>query len=705
MSQPPAPIQPSVNPGFLNKFVNDGLIGGGQISTNVLPSASAVAPGTWGYDSVVGPIYAFGANWQAIASGQFSPQLLTTAGINAAVQAASAAGGGLVYLPAQTIQLTGPIIGMPGVTLMGAGYWTTPVSGLTVLGGGTILQGNGTFDAIDYNNVDSLTPYATNSALHAALLNGFNVLNMAFNNFQYAIKIGALYQSGAEHSLFSGLYASNCTQWGFWFENFSSSEFYDIRAIGNFQGSAYMASSGGIYNYGNSTIRRPFGGGNTAQGCGRGVLIQARGGSQMNNINVYDAAGSSATTTSTQAATMQAPVACTITNGQSSIAVVNTCVAGEIVEFSAAVGTGANGVSTNTNYFVLAAGLSTSAIQVATTAGGTPISFNASGTPNVNFSKIGITDMSQVGVGIPVHFSSATNGLQTNITYFVLATSGNVTGAGWIAIANQLGGNTGTSGIARTSTGAGAVNAIFNGWPGIEVGGADAVSLISYASITGNMDLEINLSPHFVCQGVQGGKFEFGITHTAAALNDIVVVGSTNITLALQQSGLTIYLDALSQTQTMVLGALPTSAGGTGQTGYGIKVGSASASLNLSCNNANGGDDIICMPTLKQLQLQNALAMQHTQIAASTTIATSNGNVMTYTGGTGGVNLPNLSSVNFVGWDVFVSNPGAGTLTVTATQNIIGQGASGTTSSIPTLTNAHFKSHNNAGTMYWARYD
>jgi hypothetical protein len=45
-----------------------------------------------------------------------------------------------------------------------------------------------------------------------------------------------------------------------------------------------------------------------------------------------------------------------------------------------------------------------------------------------------------------------------------------------------------------------------------------------------------------------------------------------------------------------------------------------------------------------------------------------------------------------------------GTLTVSAAQNIVTAGTSGTTATVATLTNALFVAHNNAGTMYWARY-
>lgn len=50
-----------------------------------------------------------------------------------------------------------------------------------------------------------------------------------------------------------------------------------------------------------------------------------------------------------------------------------------------------------------------------------------------------------------------------------------------------------------------------------------------------------------------------------------------------------------------------------------------------------------------------------------------------------------------------ISNPQANPVTVTASQNIVGQGASAASATLATLTNGMFLSMNNAGTMYWAR--
>jgi len=126
--------------------------------------------------------------------------------------------------------------------------------------------------------------------------------------------------------------------------------------------------------------------------------------------------------------------------------------------------------------------------------------------------------------------------------------------------------------------------------------------------------------------------------------------------------------------------------------------------LSLSGNTSTGLADLVADSAFfYQLRLQNCLALMHTQVSTGATIASSNGNLMTYLSGTGTLTLPALTT-SYPGWACWVSNPGAGTLSVSAAQNIVGQGVSGTTSSVPTLTNALFVAHNNAGTMYWARY-
>lgn len=43
MTQPPGPIQPSVNPGYANRYISDPLIGSGQISAS-WPAGTVITP-------------------------------------------------------------------------------------------------------------------------------------------------------------------------------------------------------------------------------------------------------------------------------------------------------------------------------------------------------------------------------------------------------------------------------------------------------------------------------------------------------------------------------------------------------------------------------------------------------------------------------------------------------------------------------------
>lgn len=635
----------------------------------------------------------------ASSANVYVPPLLTTAGIQASINAAASAGGGTVMLPAKTITLTGPLTLATCVSIIGAGWAVQAGGSAQTVVAGTILQGDGTFPCFQYNQTDLGSPYATAALLTGSLIEGISIQNLCISNFSYGIKIGALYQGGCQHSYFNNLYVISCTSWGVWIENFQSTIFNAVKAVGCFHGAGYFASGTNLYNFGNSDWYHCYGAGAYGHGSGRAMLLQARNGSQLNNVNLYSHAAAGTATTSTQAATLQAPTACTITNTSANIAVVNTAVAGEIVTFSAAVGTGGSGVVTTACYYVLASGLSGSNIQVSTTPGGTAITFNASGTPNVGWCKIGVTDMTAIGVGMACKFSATLNGFSSTFCWFVMATSGNPSGVGWVSLAGALGGNTTSAGVARSSQGASAVNIIFNGWQNFEIGGADQSSFVTYASVKGNSDTETGNSPRFVVNGVQGGDFEFGIIHTAGPLNDVMVVQSTQVVLTFQQANVALYLDSLALLQTTIIGGAPS---GTGS--MGLKTQNAGrGALNISAQNPL--DDIIVMPTTLQLQMQNGLALQHSQQPAATTLTTAMGNLITYTGAVGTLTLPALSAVTMVGWQYWVSNPGASTLTVAGNgQNIVGLGVSGASVSVLTLQTALFVAHNNAGTMYWAQY-
>jgi len=517
-----------------------------------LPNDYRTLPGSLGFCSDAGLCIWNGTNWVTVnGGGIFTPQTLTSAGINAAAVTASQAGGGTVLLPAQTITLTAPIIMQPNVAFQGAGWQTS--TQLSILVAGTILQGNGTFDCFDYNNVDLAAPYSTAAQLTGSLLQGPTIQNLAITNFQYGIKCGAQYQGGCQWGFFNNIYVSACTQWGVYFENYSQCIFQRMYITANNHGAWFRGSGTNLNNLGNSNFYKINAGSSTANGAGRAFYLSARqgsnspgAGSQTNSCSLYDVNGGGGPVTSTQAATMFAPIACTITNLSASISVTNTFSAGDPVTFSVAVGTGAGGVAVNTLYYVSATGLSTSAAQVSATLGGTPITFNASGTPNIQPNKIGLTDMSKVGVGMYVRTTTNTNGFNNLIGYFVTSVSA-ATGAGFVTLSQSMGGTGGQ--VPRAPTGNAAVNIVINGWQQIEIGAEDPGSSIQYIAMKGAIDSEGALSPHLVLQGVEGSDIECGLVSASGQFFQVVyrncVVNGSQ--LSLMQPGYNLDVDSSSK--------------------------------------------------------------------------------------------------------------------------------------------------------------
>lgn len=315
---------------------------------------------------------------------------------------------------------------------------------------------------------------------------------------------------------------------------------------------------------------------------------------------------------------------------------------------------------------------------------------------------IGVTDLSQYAVGMPVNFSATANGFTGTQIYFVLSVSG-TSGAGSITVGNFMGGTGGSTAIA--ATGSTAVNILTKGWPVLEVGGSDTGSTITYSSIKGASDIEVGGTAHIVLQALSGFDGEFGIIHAGSSTCDICVrnVVGQGVRLNLQNIGAVLDLDSSAQKIT-VNGADGTYTN-TNFAGVGITTSGSSGFGQIRLKGASTADVICNANFFNQIQMQNSFALLHSQQASGTTLATANGNLITFTTAAGGtLTLPSLTSVNFAGWEYRVSNPQANAVTISAAQNIVGQGASAASISLAALSNAIFVAHNNAGTMYWARY-
>lgn len=207
--------------------------------------------------------------------------------IQAAIDAAWNAGGGWVVLPANPLggfySIPTKLVARPGVTVIGHGYEIAQGTGAFTRG--TILKGNGTAPCFTYNESDLGADLDANT-LQAHRLSGFNLNGLAFDNFTYAVKFGARFDTGIFHGTFENLYANNCKTWGFWFENCSICVYHNIivRLMSTGAvGSIAFLSSQSAYNHGNSRITSLFA--EPVADLTRGIVFWAKDGSKYNDNN------------------------------------------------------------------------------------------------------------------------------------------------------------------------------------------------------------------------------------------------------------------------------------------------------------------------------------------------------------------------------------------------------------------------------------
>lgn len=207
----------------------------------------------------------------------------TEASILAKAALADAAGGGRVVIPAGVITLTQPLPAYEHVLYEGA-PWGPDVRSDATNVGGTILQGDGSFMGYAYNEVDLEEPYSTFGEVISEMLVGPGLVNLTFRGFTYGIKIGALYNPGAQSLVLKNLLVTDCAEWGIWLENIWCSEIDHIiinnRGVGTFAivGSTQHA----IFNPGNTSINYLYG---TVQSLHtRGACAWSRANSSLNQV-------------------------------------------------------------------------------------------------------------------------------------------------------------------------------------------------------------------------------------------------------------------------------------------------------------------------------------------------------------------------------------------------------------------------------------
>lgn len=239
---------------------------------------------------------------------------------------------------------------------------------------GTIIQGNGTTAGFVYNNTALGGQPATIPDVLDEKLSGLRLKNIAFDNFTRALHFGDRYNTGIFEAVIEDLIATNCTQWGFYLENFSLSHFQNLKVAKMASGATgcmMFRASTTAYNHGNCSVVNLYA--QADQANVRGICIHAVDGAKLNDFNVYRVqcnTGSSG----------KASQAATMSNGSANITVTNG--AALTVDMPVSVSATANGFNQWQTYFVVSQ--SGNVIQLSNLMRGTAISATGSTAVNID---------------------------------------------------------------------------------------------------------------------------------------------------------------------------------------------------------------------------------------------------------------------------------------------------------------------------------
>lgn len=234
---------------------------------------------------------------RAIGNG-FLPPTADTLGVNIAIAAAVAVGGGAhVLLPNAPITV---VPGIPVVPRSGVSFKLAPRPTLKhtsdimdkdwSIDKGPVFVGDGTTRAIEHNATDRASPIAN---FITDALCGVEFCSMGFKNCLDGIKIGARNAAGPQKCKFDDLYFENCVNSSAWIENFAHCEFGDFfmrSSAANASGvecvlAASVATA--IWEPGNSKFRgRFFATVNNIRR--RGLVLKAYNGGTLNQIAIRD---------------------------------------------------------------------------------------------------------------------------------------------------------------------------------------------------------------------------------------------------------------------------------------------------------------------------------------------------------------------------------------------------------------------------------
>ncbi len=299
--------------------------------------------------------------------------------IQHAIDQMANAGGGSVYIPAGVYFIATTLMLQTNVLVYGDGYNVTKDGQFNIVGG-TILRGNGTIPCFAYNEVNRGADYSTLAEALAACKTSVRMYSLAMDTFTYGIKAGALFATGFFESEFHNLFATNCNQWGFYFENTSNTDFRTLKTshcgtVGDgTTGQMAFGGSTAQYNNGNNYTSHLF----SVYGKegSWGIKVFARNGAAFNDHNIYGIQCNTSNVKYTQAATMSVGTGAdiTVTDGTRFT-----------VDMPVTFATSANEFIQYQTYFVVSQ--IGNVIQVANRIGGTPLA--ATNNAAVNIERYG----------------------------------------------------------------------------------------------------------------------------------------------------------------------------------------------------------------------------------------------------------------------------------------------------------------------------
>ena len=337
----------------------------------------------------------------------FKPATDDDAGIRAALLAALNAGGGTVPLKEMTYTILSPLPIYSGVTVAGVAptlSWSSsdaPDGGSTTLSGGTILQGDGTFDCFAANTdaLDSPPAQFANSGKSAS---GF--LNLGFKNFTTAIHAGGTNNPGLWYAILKNIYVTGCTSWAINLENWQHLRAEHVFSFSTTHGQRYACSiNASTLSPGNSSFDHIYHiDPHDAHVSAKGIRFESYGtNAQLNEVSI----GYIQCNAPSRA--VLSPVAATMTNGSANIGVPDASLfeVGLPVFFDAQNTNGFNTKAIGQTYFVVSVNTGTNQIQVSNTYGGT--AKNASGNTAINVGSYGYPGIELLGWngGTFLHFT------------------------------------------------------------------------------------------------------------------------------------------------------------------------------------------------------------------------------------------------------------------------------------------------------------